>query len=149
MTGRGIRAGNLKVKRVYEPVAPDDGTRVLVDRLWPRGLAKAEAAVDRWLKEIAPSNELRHWYNHEPSRWPEFQRRYAQELRGQAALLEELRDLARKGPVTLLFGSREERRNNAVALRELLTKPPARVRSDSAPKRRTKRTRPATARSRS
>jgi uncharacterized protein YeaO (DUF488 family) len=149
MTGRGIRAGNLKVKRVYEPVASDDGTRVLVDRLWPRGLAKAEAAVDRWLKEIAPSNELRHWYNHEPSRWLEFQRRYAQELRGQAALLEELRDLARKGPVTLLFGSREERRNNAVALRELLTKPPARVRPRAVPRARAKATRKAAGRSRS
>ncbi|MFZ5792348.1 MAG: DUF488 domain-containing protein [Pseudomonadota bacterium] len=149
MTGRGIRAGNLKVKRVYEPVSPDDGTRILIDRLWPRGLAKAEAAIDRWLKEIAPSNELRHWYGHEPSRWLEFQRRYARELSDQAALLEELRDLARKGPVTLLFGSREARLNNAVALRGLLMKLPAPARPRSAPRARTKRTRPASIRSRS
>lgn len=136
MTGRGNRAGNIKIKRVYEPVAPEDGMRVLVDRLWPRGLSRAGAAIDRWVKEIAPSNELRQWYNHEPARWPEFQRRYARELRGHAALLEELRDLARKGPVTLLFGSRELLRNNAVALRGLLLKAPAAARPRAAPKSR-------------
>jgi uncharacterized protein YeaO (DUF488 family) len=109
---------NIRIKRVYEPPEAADGTRVLVDRLWPRGLDKRE--IDRWLKEIAPSTELRRWFGHQPERWPEFRWRYAAELQQRPELLEELRALAEKGPVTLLFAARDAERNNAVVLRDLL-----------------------------
>ncbi len=105
------------IKRIYEPQAPGDGTRVLVDRLWPRGLTKAEAHVDLWLKDIAPSAELRKWFGHDPERWDEFQRRYAAELDERAAALEELREpVAAKGPVTLLYSAHDQEHNQAVAL---------------------------------
>ena len=94
--------------------------RVLVDRLWPRGLRKADAAVDRWMKDIAPSTELRQWFDHDPERWQEFRRRYAKELKQHATAVDELRDLARHGTVTLVFGARDEEHNDAVALREVL-----------------------------
>jgi uncharacterized protein YeaO (DUF488 family) len=110
----------VNIKRAYEPAAPDDGVRILVDRLWPRGLSKARAGVDRWAKDIAPSTELRKWFGHDPERWPEFQRRYAEELRQHAAELEELRAAARKGNVTLLFGARDEQHNDAVVLKDVL-----------------------------
>lgn len=109
------------IKRVYDPPSDDDGLRVLVDRLWPRGLTKAAARVDRWLKEIAPSDGLRKWYAHDPEKWIEFQRRYREELTRVPETVAELRALARKGRVTLLFSSRELERNNAVALQRLLT----------------------------
>jgi uncharacterized protein YeaO (DUF488 family) len=105
---------------VYEAAAPEDGIRILVDRLWPRGLSKAEAAVDRWMKDVAPSTELRRWFGHDPERWAEFRRRYAEELQGHADALDEIRDLARKGTVTLLFGARDEQHNDAVVLRDTL-----------------------------
>jgi uncharacterized protein YeaO (DUF488 family) len=110
----------IKVRRVYEPAQPSDGTRVLVDRLWPRGLTKEAAAVDHWMKDLAPSTALRKWFGHDPARWDEFRRRYAAELREREAPLEALRELARRGPVTLVFGARDERHNDAVALREIL-----------------------------
>jgi uncharacterized protein YeaO (DUF488 family) len=113
MTNR-IAAGNIKLKRVYEESAATDGTRVLVDRLWPRGLKKADAAIDRWMKDLAPSPELRRWFGHDPARWEEFRRRYSAEVRAHAELLQELRDLARSGPVTLLFAARDETHNEAV-----------------------------------
>src|SRR5215831_9241098 len=107
MTTHSAPGSRMKLKRVYEPAAPDDGTRILVDRLWPRGLSKANAAVDRWLKEIAPSTELRQWFGHDPDRWPEFRRRYTQELRQHATALDEIRTLAREGTVTLLYSARD------------------------------------------
>jgi uncharacterized protein YeaO (DUF488 family) len=120
----GARRGKvltaIKLRRVYEPAQPSDGTRVLVDRLWPRGLTKEAAAVDRWMRDLAPSTALRKWFGHDPARWDEFRRRYAAELREREALLEELRGLARQGPVTLVFGARDERHNDAVALLGIL-----------------------------
>jgi uncharacterized protein YeaO (DUF488 family) len=108
------------LKRAYEPASPDDGVRVLVDRLWPRGVRKEKAEVARWMKEIAPSSELRQWFGHDPERWPEFRRRYAMELRQHAAELEELRGLAREDTLTLVFSARDEEHNDAVVLREVL-----------------------------
>ena len=115
-----IAAANIRLKRAYERPAPADGTRILVDRLWPRGVSKAAAAIDRWVKEIAPSTELRKWFGHDPDRWAGFQTRYRAELAGQGGALDRLRDLARKQKVTLVYGARDEERNNAVVLRSLL-----------------------------
>lgn len=108
---------DIRVKRVYDPPSPDDGMRVLVDRLWPRGLSKEKAGVDLWLKEVAPSTELRKWFGHAPEKWDEFQQRYRQELRQQPEALERLFALLDQGRVTLLFGAKEARFNDAVALR--------------------------------
>ena len=113
----------FRIKRVYEPPAEEDGFRVLVDRLWPRGLSKARAEVDLWLKEVAPSNELRKWFQHEDPLWEEFRFRYLEELESaeRVAALERLRQEAKtRGTVTLLFGARNEAHNHAVLLRELL-----------------------------
>ncbi len=115
-----IAADNIKLKRAYEPASAGDGTRVLVDRLWPRGVSKDAAALDLWLKELAPSTGLRKWFGHDPARWAEFQLRYAQEIREHPQLLAQLRDLARKGPVTLVFSARDEAHNDAIVLRQLL-----------------------------
>jgi uncharacterized protein YeaO (DUF488 family) len=112
----------VKIKRIYEEPDPQDGLRLLVDRLWPRGLSKERARVDRWLKEIAPSDELRRWFGHDPSRWQEFRTRYRDELEGRRPLLDEISELARKGPVTLLYAAHDEERNNAVVLKEMLGK---------------------------
>ncbi len=120
MPGRQIPRVHVKLKRVYEPVASGDGMRILVDRLWPRGLSKADAAVDRWLKDVAPSTELRRWFGHDPERWEEFRRRYTLELRQHADMLDEIRALARKSTVTLLYGARDEQHNDAVVLRDVL-----------------------------
>lgn len=115
----------IRIKRVYEPPEATDGMRVLVDRLWPRGLTREAARIDRWAKEVAPSHELRKWYGHEPARWKEFQRRYRLELQGPeaVAVLAELSRLARKETVTLVFASAEARLNNAEALRAMLDAP--------------------------
>jgi uncharacterized protein YeaO (DUF488 family) len=121
----------LRTKRVYEPPEQEDGLRVLVDRIWPRGLSKERAAVDLWLKEIAPSRDLRRWFGHDPSRWQEFKRRYFRELSHEEEPLNELRSQARKNTVTLLFGTREERYNNAEALKEYLRQASARTGTDS------------------
>ena len=112
----------LHVKRVYAPPAGDDGVRVLVDRLWPRGLKRDPTIIDHWLRDLAPSNELRKWIHADPQRWPEFLDRYEAELRGRPAPLAKMRELCAAGPVTLLFAARDEGRNNAVALRLLLEK---------------------------
>ena len=115
-----ISAANVKLKRAYEPPAADDGTRILVDRLWPRGVTKKRAAIDQWMKDIAPSTGLRKWFSHDPARWDEFQRRYAKEVHRNAALLDQLRSLARHGPITLVYSAHDEKHNDAVELRELI-----------------------------
>jgi len=108
----------ISLKRVYEAPARSDGCRILVERLWPRGLSKQDAKIDLWLKEAAPSTELRQWFNHEPEKWTQFKRRYFKELRANKELLKPLFDRVRAGPVTFVFASREIRFNNAVALKE-------------------------------
>ncbi len=110
----------IHVKRVYDAPGPRDGTRILIDRLWPRGLSKAKAEVDVWIKEIAPSTELRRWYGHDAQKWAEFRKRYHAELDETPDVARELMSHAKKEQVTLLFGSREERLNNAFALKEYL-----------------------------
>ena len=110
----------IKVKRIYDPPAKDDGFRVLVDRLWPRGVRKDEAGIDLWLKEVAPSTELRRWYGHDPAKWAEFRRRFRAELQRQPDAVALLRDKADHGTLTLLYSSREPERNNAVALKAIL-----------------------------
>ena len=109
----------LRMKRVYEPPSPDDGVRVLVERLWPRGMSKARAAVDVWCKDVAPSPELRRWYGHDPARWEEFRRRYLAELQGNEAV-GRLERASSEGTVTLVFASRDEERSNAAVLLGLL-----------------------------
>ncbi len=115
-----IPATNIRLKRAYDPPAKGDGKRILVDRLWPRGVKKETAALDQWVKEIAPSDGLRQWFNHEPARWAEFQRRYADELKEHRDLIGSLRQLARKGPVTLVYAARDTEHNDAVVLRQVL-----------------------------
>ena len=108
----------IRIKRVYDAPSPSDGTRILVDRLWPRGLKKEQARVDIWMRDLAPSNSLRSWFSHEPARWDEFKKRFYAELDARRDAIEVV--LSRKGTVTLLYGSREDRFNNAVALKEYL-----------------------------
>ena len=110
----------VTIKRAYEPPSPDDGTRVLVDRLWPRGVKKAGAGISQWMKEIAPSNELRKWFGHDPGRWEEFRRRYKAELRQKRELVAQLRELAKLGPLTLVYSAHDAAHNQAVVLRETL-----------------------------
>jgi uncharacterized protein YeaO (DUF488 family) len=116
----GIPAANVKLKRAYEPASETDGTRVLVDRLWPRGVSKADAALDQWMKEIAPSTGLRKWFGHDPDRWEEFCRRYSEELHQNAELLSQLRSLARQRPVTLVYSAHDEVHNDAIVLRDVI-----------------------------
>ena len=111
---------NINVKRAYEAPDTNDGTRILVDRLWPRGLRKTDAAIDRWMKDIAPSTDLRKWFGHDPARWQEFRQRYADEIQGHLEELDELRTCARAGRITLVFAAHDETRNNAVVLRDVL-----------------------------
>jgi uncharacterized protein YeaO (DUF488 family) len=116
----GIYQGmTIKLKRVYEQPDVKDGERVLVDRLWPRGVTKEKARIDLWLKEIAPSTELRRWFGHDPAKWTEFKRRYRAELKGNKAQVARLKDEMEKGSVTLLYGARDEEHNEAVVLLEL------------------------------
>jgi len=110
----------VRIRRVYDEPAAEDGKRILVDRLWPRGISKETARIDEWLKEIAPSDELRKWFGHDPARWNEFRERYRRELEAKTELLDQLRELAKKETVTLLFAAKDEEHNNAVALKELL-----------------------------
>ncbi len=113
----------IQAKRVYEAPAAKDGYRVLIDRLWPRGLSKASAKVDLWLKDAAVSDELRRWYGHDPARWPEFRKRFLSELKKKPAALSMIKKLeAEHGTVTLLFGAKDARRSNATVLLELLNK---------------------------
>ncbi|HXB32466.1 MAG TPA: DUF488 domain-containing protein [Puia sp.] len=109
-----------QIKRVYEPAANSDGYRILIDRLWPRGLSKEKAHVDKWLKEVAPSTDLRKWFNHEPEKWASFCTRYRGELRGSAAFAELVNDIHTHKTVTLLFGARDKQHNDAVALEEFI-----------------------------
>jgi uncharacterized protein YeaO (DUF488 family) len=110
----------IRIRRVYDPPERGDGARVLVDRLWPRGLSKDRAGLAAWLKDIAPSAELRAWFGHDPERFAEFSRRYRAELAGNEAAVDELRSLIAKGPVTLLYGAHDEAHNNAVVLADWL-----------------------------
>ncbi|HEX8874042.1 MAG TPA: DUF488 domain-containing protein, partial [Nitrosospira sp.] len=115
-----IKTVNIKLKRAYDPPEPADGIRILVDRLWPRGVKKVDAAIDQWMKDIAPSADLRNWFGHDPVRWEEFCERYAAELGQHPEQLEQLRELARKGPITLVYSARDEAHNDAVALRAFI-----------------------------
>lgn len=107
---------NLRIKRIYEPAAKSDGARILVDRVWPRGITKEDAALTLWLKEIAPSTALRKWFGHDPARWADFQRRYRTELDANSEAVERLDACLRSGTVTLLYGARDTEHNQAVAL---------------------------------
>jgi uncharacterized protein YeaO (DUF488 family) len=130
----------LKLKRAYDPPAATDGTRVLVDRWWPRGLAKTVARIDCWLREIAPSHALCRWFAHDPAKWDEFRRRYARELAGNSAAVDSLAALAARGRVMLLFSARDAAHNNALALRDYLERSPgAASRRSKAPCARAKR----------
>lgn len=115
----------LKTKRAYEKPAAADGCRVLVDRIWPRGVSKADAKIDHWFKDLAPSTALRKWYAHDPARWTEFKRRYFAELDAHAPELEELRKLALDGAVTLVFGAKDAEHSQAAALKEYLERHPS------------------------
>lgn len=113
----------LAIKRIYEPKAPEDGARILVDRIWPRGISREAAALTLWLKDIAPSTELRKWFGHDPARWKEFCRRYQAELDANAEAVAELRCLAKTGKVTLLYAARDTDHNQAWVLADYLRKP--------------------------
>lgn len=115
-----IAARNIRLKRAYESAGSDDGTRILIDRLWPRGVRKADAAIDLWVKDIAPSTALRKWFGHDPARWHEFRRRYSDEIHRNRDRLRELRSLALKGRITLGFSAHDEAHNDAVVLRKIL-----------------------------
>ena len=111
----------IRIKRIYDPPAEDDGRRILVDRLWPRGVSKADAHMDEWLKDLAPSSELRHWFGHDPSHWAEFRERYLAELASRQQLLDRLKEMARTETITLLFAAQDREHNNAVVLLDLLS----------------------------
>jgi uncharacterized protein YeaO (DUF488 family) len=117
---KAIPADHVRLKRAYEPPAADDGTRILIDRLWPRAVKKMNAAIDEWMKDIAPSGALRKWFGHDPDRWQEFRRRYQSEVRQHPEQFERLRKLAQQGPITLVFSAHDEAHNNAVVLKDLL-----------------------------
>ena len=129
----GTAKGRVKIKRVYDAPEPSDGKRILVDRLWPRGLTKERARIDLWLKEIAPSDALRKWFSHDPKKWPEFQKRYREELRQNLQQVSILKAELAKGPATLVYGARDEDHNDAVVLLAFL-------RSDRKPNRQPRRT---------
>ena len=113
---------SVRIKRVYEAPAADDGKRILIDRLWPRGLTKEKAKIDTWLKDIAPSTELREWFGHDPAKWEEFQKRYTRELEANQEAIAELRKELASGPATLVFGAKDEAHNDAVVLKDFLEK---------------------------
>lgn len=112
----------IRTKRIYEPPATDDGFRILVDRLWPRGLTKDKAKVDLWVKEIAPSHELRKWYGHDPTKWAEFKKRYFKEIENKKELIDLIAQKIKKGTTTFLFSSQEQKLNNAAALKDFFQK---------------------------
>jgi len=114
------RRAEIRLKRAYEEPSADDGVRVLVERLWPRGLRKQAAAIDLWLKEVAPSTELRGWFGHDPEKWEEFRQRYRAELGDKAGQIEILEQKLQEGPVTFVFAAKDEEHNSAVALKEFL-----------------------------
>lgn len=115
-----MAAGTFHIKRIYDPPAAGDGARVLVDRVWPRGIGKDAARLTLWLKDVAPSTALRKWFGHDPERWREFQTRYRAELKANSAALAPLYELQRRGRVTLLYGARDEEHNQAQVLTEYL-----------------------------
>ena len=117
-----MKAADIKLKRAYEPPAAGDGVRILVDRIWPRGVAKAELKLDTWMKDVAPSSDLRKWFDHDPAKWDEFRRRYHEELDANPVAVEALRDKIGRGPATLLYGARDETHNQAVALKDYLAR---------------------------
>ena len=131
VAGRGGTAVDIRLKRAYEPAAPSDGYRVLIDRLWPRGVSRERARLDEWNQELPPSKRLREWFRHEPGRFEEFRRRYIEELRGQRSRLSELRRRARTGTLTLVYAARDTEHNDAVVLAQVLRRglPRARKRS--------------------
>ncbi len=112
----------INIKRIYESPTPSpgDGKRILIDRLWPRGLKKDDVVIDEWMKDLAPSTELRKWFAHDPEKWREFKRRYSLELEGKAEAVEKLRVHAQRGPVTILYSAKDTEHNNAVVLKEFL-----------------------------
>lgn len=111
----------ITLKRVYDEAAPEDGVRFLVERLWPRGIKKTDLRLEAWLKDVAPSAELRRWFSHDPEKWSEFRRRYFAELDSRPGACEPIRIAARHGPVTLVYSSHDTEHNNAVALKEYLS----------------------------
>lgn len=115
-----MTGARIKLKRAYEKPAAGDGTRILVERLWPRGLTKEAAALDEWMKEISPSPELRKWYGHDPAKWPEFQKRYRKELKENEDAVERLKKIVAKGPVTFVYAAKDEERNSAAVLKTFL-----------------------------
>lgn len=114
------REASIRVRRVYDPLMPDDGARVLVDRLWPRGVSKEHAHLTLWLKEVAPSTALRNWFDHDPAKWDEFRTRYLAELDANSSAVSQIAALAEQGPVTLLYGARDTQHNEAVVLADYL-----------------------------
>ena len=110
----------IRIKRAYEPPKPEDGSRILVDRLWARGIEKKKLKLDSWYKDVAPSSELRKWFSHDPAKWDEFRRRYFGQLDSNPAAWGPIAELARRGTVTLLYSAKDERHNNAEALRNYL-----------------------------
>ena len=114
----------LKIKRVYEKPEKEDGTRILVDRLWPRGLTKEKAAIDLWLKEVAPSTALRKWFSHDPAKWPTFKQKYRQEIKENKSQVAILKEQLMKGAVTLVYGAKDEEHNEALVLKEWLQRKP-------------------------
>lgn len=111
---------SINIKRVYESADSNDGYRVLVDRLWPRGVSKADACIDEWQKDCAPSAELRKWFSHDPTKWEQFQQRYTRELEANRDAVSQFVKRAKRGPITLVYGSRDERHNQAVVLRQFI-----------------------------
>ncbi len=111
----------IKIKRIYEPASADDGKRIYMDRLWPRGMKKEDVKIDEWLKEISPSDGLRKWFGHDPSKYEEFKRRYIKELEEHSEILERIKKAGKRETVTLLFSAKDVEHNNATALKEMLT----------------------------
>jgi uncharacterized protein YeaO (DUF488 family) len=114
---------DVRIKRIYEPAEPGDGFRVLIDRLWPRGVSKQDARLGEWARELAPSDGLRRWFGHDPARFDEFARRYREELSSSADAIEALRERAREGTVTIVFGARDAEHSNAAVLADVLRAP--------------------------
>jgi uncharacterized protein YeaO (DUF488 family) len=136
-----MAARSIQLKRAYDEPSPADGQRILVERLWPRGVTKERAAVDLWLKDVAPSPELRKWFGHDPAKWEQFERRYWAELRQHKDAVDQLRERIKAGPVTFVYAARDEEHNGAVALKEFLDRrPQGRGRARAAP-RQSRRTR--------
>jgi uncharacterized protein YeaO (DUF488 family) len=110
----------ISLKRVYNPYSPEDGQRILVERLWPRGISKEKAKIDKWMKDVAPSTELRIWYNHDIEKWIEFKKRYTKELQKNKTVVNQLKQLIKKTPTTFVFAAKDTKHNSAVVLKEFL-----------------------------